>query len=101
MYTTIHVGRDIDHLLLFCHLCGEDNNFLSGILFTIPVLVSVFLTVLTLVSLCSRACRYNMCVTTDNCSYKESDRKALKEILPLFIPLPSYVPFSRYFLEYM
>ena len=50
-------------------------NFLSGILFTIPVLVSVFLTVLTLVSQCSRACRYNMCVIDDNCLYKRKSQE--------------------------
>ena len=51
----------------------------------------MFLTVLTLVPLCSRACGYNMCVKTVRT--RESHRQALKEILPLFIlPLPSYTP---------
>ena len=61
------------------------------ILIFIAFLVNVFLTVLTLVPLCSRACGYNMCVKTVRT--KESHRKALKEILPLLIlPLPSYIP---------
>ena len=61
------------------------------IIYTIPILVNVFLTVLTLVPLCGRAYGCNMCVKTIRT--KESHRKALKEILPLFIlPLPSYVP---------
>ena len=58
----------------------------------IPPLLNVFLTVLTLVPLCSRACGYNMCVKTVRT--RESHRKALKEILPLLIlPLPAYFPF--------
>ena len=58
------------------------------IFYTIPFLVNVFLTVLALIPLCGRACGYNMCVKTIRT--RESHRKALKEILPLFIlPLPS------------
>ena len=65
--------------------------FLSIVLI-IPFLINVLLTVLTLVPLCSRACGYNMCVKTVRT--RESHRKALKKILPLFIlPLPSYLPF--------
>ena len=67
----------------------------STILIYIVFLVNVFLTVLTLVPLCSRACGYNMCVKTVRT--RESHRKALKEILPLFIlPLPSYIPLFTY-----
>ena len=61
------------------------------IFYSIPIiiLVNVFLTLLTLVPLCGRACGYNMCGKT-----KESHRKALKGILPLLIlPLSSYVSF--------
>ena len=62
------------------------------IFYTIPILVNVFLTVLTLVPLCGRACGCNMCVRTIRT--KESYRKALKEVLPLIIlPLPPFVPY--------
>ena len=75
-----------------CFLVGPSKCGIPTIIFyTIPILVNVFLTVLALVPLCGRACGYNMCVRTIRT--KESHRKALKEILPLFIlPLPSYVP---------
>ena len=69
--------------------------FYGGIginLIAIPILVNVFLTLLVLVPLCGRACGYNMCVKTIRT--KESHRKALKELLPLFIlPLPPFVPY--------
>ena len=59
-------------------------------------LINLFLSVLTLVPLCSRACGYNMCVRTVRT--RESHRKALKEILPLFIlPLPSYIYIILFF----
>ena len=62
------------------------------IFYTILILVNVFLTVLTLVPLCGRACGCNMCVR--KIRTKESYRKALKEVLPLMIlPLPSFVPY--------
>ena len=81
----------------FCILCGiytamvEFGGIIGYFIFyTLPILVNVFLTVLALVPLCSRACGYNMCVRTIRT--KASHRKALKEILPLMIlPLPSYV----------
>ena len=62
------------------------------IFYSIPILVNVFLTALTLVPLCGRAYGYNICVKTIHT--KESHRKALKGILPLLIlPLPSYMSF--------
>ena len=58
----------------------------GGFLFFIAFLVNAVLTILTLVSLCSRACGYKKTVRT-----RESYGKALKEILPLLIlPIPSY-----------
>ena len=67
----------------------------STILILIGFVLNVFLTVLTLVPLCSRACGYNMCVKTVRT--RESYRKALKEILPLLIlPLPAYFPLFTY-----
>ena len=68
--------------------------FSLPIILIIPLtfLINMLLTVLTLVPLCSRACGYNMCVKTVRT--RESHRKALKGILPLFIlPLLSYLPF--------
>ena len=65
---------------------------MSIIIYAILMFVNEFLTLLALVPLCSRACGYNICVKTVRT--KESHRKALKEILPLFIlPLPPFVPY--------
>ena len=73
-------------MLIFSFVLIVASGFFSIFMF----LINVFLTVLTLVPLCSRACGYNMCVETVRT--RESLRKALKEILPLFIlPLPSYI----------
>ena len=73
-------------MLIFSFVLIVVSGFFSIFMF----LINVFLTILTLVPLCSRACGYNMCVKTIRT--RESHRKALKEILPLFIlPLPSYI----------
>ena len=56
----------------------------------LPFLVNVAFTTLALVPLCCRACGYNMCMKT--AATIESHRKALKEILPLFLLiLPSFL----------
>ena len=48
-----------------------------------PLFTNIVFTALTLVPLCCRACGYNLCVKT--AATIESHRKALKEVLPLFI----------------
>ena len=61
-----------------------------NILLGVPFLVSIVFILLTLVPLCCRACGYNMCMKT--AATVESHRKALKEILPLFILImPSFL----------
>ena len=59
---------------------------LCGILF----FVNIIITLLTLVPMCGRACGYNICMKA-TIATKESHRKALKEVLPLYILiLPSF-----------
>lgn len=59
------------------------------LLLGLPISVNIIFTVLTLVPLCCRACGYNLCMKT--AATIESHRKALREILPLFILIvPSF-----------
>ena len=51
--------------------------------FSMPLFTNIVFTALTLVPLCCRACGYNLCMKT--AATIESHRKALKEVLPLFI----------------
>ena len=51
--------------------------------FSMPLFTNIVFTALTLVPLCCRACGYNLCMMT--AATKKSHRKALKEVLPLFI----------------
>ena len=71
----------------------NDNNTLlisNVIVMTLPFLVNIVFTALTLVPLCCRACGYNLCMKT--AATIESHRKALREILPFFILiLPSFL----------
>ena len=56
---------------------------------------SIFAT-LTLVTLCCRACGYNLCMKT--AATIESHRKALREVLPFYILLVPYPLFMFLFL---
>ena len=59
-------------------------------LFSVAFLVNFVFTTLTLVPLCCRACGNNLCMKT--AATIESHRKALREILPLFILIvPSFL----------
>ena len=61
-----------------------------NIILGVPFLVSTVFIFLTLVPLCCRACGYNLCMKT--VATIESHRKALREILPLFILIvPSFL----------
>ena len=60
------------------------------VLICLPILVNIVFTALTLVPLCCRACGYNLCMKT--AATIESHRKALREVLPLFIlTVPSFL----------
>ena len=78
---------------------GYDEQISMKILTSISIAVflanSVFVT-LTLVTLCCRACGYNLCMKT--AATIESHRKALREILPLYILLVPYPLFMFLFL---
>ena len=71
-----------------------DNDYyitvIVYVLFGLPIIVNIVFTALTLVPLCCRACGYNLCMKT--AATIESHRKALREILPLFILIvPSFL----------
>ena len=71
---------------------NDNNNLLipTVTVLTLPFLVTIVFTALTLVPLCCRACGYNLCMKT--AATIESHRKALREILPLFILIvPSFL----------
>ena len=73
-------------LLYACVNCGQLNIFLTvteGSVLVTLFLVNIVFTLLTIVPLSCRACGYNMCMKTT--ATKESHRKALMEVLPLFI----------------
>ena len=76
-----------------------DEQISMKILTSISIAVflanSVFVT-LTLVTLCCRACGYNLCMKT--AATIESHRKALREVLPLYILLVPYPLFMFLFL---
>ena len=91
------LGLSILYLMTVLILTGvltvDDNNSLSiltVLVITLPFLVKIVFTALTLVPLCCRACGYNLCMKT--AATIESHRKALREILPLFILIvPSFL----------
>ena len=71
----------------------DDDNYITviaGVIFGLPIIMNIVFTALTLVPLCCRACGYNLCMKT--AATIESHRKALREILPLFILIvPSFL----------
>ena len=68
---------------------GNENITIVSIL-CLPIPFNFVFTALTLVPLCCRACGYNLCMKT--AATIESHRKALREILPLFILIvPSFL----------
>ena len=61
-----------------------------SVLLCLPFPVNIVFTALTLVPLCCRACGYNLCMKT--AATIESHRKALREILPLYVlTVPSFL----------
>ena len=66
------------------------TDLTQDIVIVIFFLINIVFTLLTIVPLSCRACGYNMCMKTT--ATKESHRKALMEVLPLFILtiLPSF-----------
>ena len=77
-------------LIYVCNNCGLVTNLTEVIAVVIFFLINIVFTLLTIVPLSCRACGYNMCMKTT--ATKESHRKALMEVLPLFILtiLPSF-----------
>ena len=76
-------------LIYVCH-CVQVTIVTEEIASVMLFLINVVFTLLTIVPLSCRACGYNMCMKTT--ATKESHRKALMEVLPLFILtlLPSF-----------
>ena len=78
--------------IIVCLLPGGSKSsgtmIVYQILLFLTIPVNIVFTLLTLVPLCCRACGYNLCMKT--AATIESHRKALREILPLFILI---VPF--------
>ena len=70
----VHIGK-INH--------RECIHIVYVLLLNLTIPVNIVFTALTLVPLCCRACGYNLCMKT--AATIESHRKALREILPLFI----------------
>ena len=66
-----------------CINCGQVTILTEVIVVVIFFLINIVFTLLTIVPLSCRACGYNMCMKTT--ATKESHRKALMEVLPLFI----------------
>ena len=66
-----------------CINCGQVTILTEVIAVVIFFLINIVFTLLTIVPLSCRACGYNMCMKTT--ATKESHRKALMEVLPLFI----------------
>ena len=62
---------------------SEGMRIAYGILVFLTTPINIVFTAMTLVPLCCRACGYNLCMKT--AATIESHRKALREILPLFI----------------
>ena len=98
MYKSDHclLISSILFVMIFLILTGlyltVDNKILilNVTVSTLPFLVNIVFTALTLVPLCCRACGYNLCMKT--AATIESHRKALREILPFFILIvPSFL----------
>ena len=70
-------------LFYACINCGQVTILTEVIAVVIFFLINIVFTLLTIVPLSCRACGYNMCMKTT--ATKESHRKALVEVLPLFI----------------
>ena len=73
----------------------HDIMIATLVLVCLPFPINIVFTALTLVPLCCRACGYNLCMKT--AATIESHRKALREILPLFILIvPSFLHILLY-----
>ena len=77
-------------VLIYVCKCELVTDLTQDIVIVIFFLINIVFTLLTIVPLSCRACGYNMCMKTT--ATKESHRKALMEVLPLFILtiLPSF-----------
>ena len=70
-------------LIFFNEYYDKYTIIILSILASIIFSVNIIFTLLTLVPMCARACGFNLCTKTT--ASKESHRKALKEVLPLYI----------------
>ena len=70
-------------VLIFVYKHKQVTFLTENTVFVMLFLINIVFTLLTVVPLSCRACGYNMCMKTT--ATKESHRKALVEVLPLFI----------------
>ena len=89
VYLTIVVVFIIIYLGNFNTSLGLQIAYVTVLFLTIPI--NIIFTTLTLVPLCCRACGYNLCMKT--AATIESHRKALREILPLYVLIVPYFLF--------